>query len=61
MHRRTNENARVFNEMELSMDPIVKDVLRITYVYGATVTEEVWHVFSCLEHFIRDRTYTPES
>ena len=37
MQRRTKESVPVFNKTELSMDRIVKDVLRITYVYVATV------------------------
>ena len=47
---RTEESVPIFNKTELSMDRIVEDVMRITYVYVATVdgrilvppTEELW-------------------
>ena len=50
IQRRTKESVPIFNRMELSLDRIVEDVLRITYVYVATVdgrllvppTEELW-------------------
>ena len=37
VQRRTKEGVPIFNKPKLSMDPIVKDVMRITYVYVATV------------------------
>ena len=37
VQRRTKESVPVFNKPELSTDRIVKDVLRIIYVYAATV------------------------
>ena len=49
--RRTKESVPIFNRMELSLDRIVEDVLRIIYVQFATVdgrllvpptTEEFW-------------------
>ena len=37
VQRRTKESVPIFNKTELSMDRIVEDVMRITYVYVATV------------------------
>ena len=37
IQRRMKESVPIFNRLELSLDRIVEDVLRITYVYVATV------------------------